>query len=119
MPDLASVFSELKALMSPYAARLDVKTDSDTELYLDTRHRQKNGRALFFGAVQVKKGFVSFHLMPVYVQPALLEGISPALKKRMQGKSCFNFATIDEVHLGELAALTRAGFASYEEQGFV
>ena len=79
MPDLASVFSELKALMSPYAARLDVKTDSDTELYLDTRHRQKNGRALFFGAVQVKKGFVSFHLMPVYVQPALLEGISPAL----------------------------------------
>ena len=75
MPDLASVFSELKALMSPYAARLDVKTDSDTELYLDTRHRQKNGRALFFGAVQVKKGFVSFHLMPVYVQPALLEGV--------------------------------------------
>ena len=80
---------------------------------------QKNGRALFFGAVQVRKSFVSYHLMPVYVQPALLDGISTALKKRMQGRSCFNFSAVDTALFGELAALTKAGFASFEEQGFV
>ena len=78
--------------MAPYVASLDAKKDEPSELYLDTRHLQKNKQPLFFGAVQVKKAFVSFHLMPVYLQPQLLDGVSPALKARMQGKSCFNFA---------------------------
>ena len=29
--------------------------------------------------------------MPVYMFPDLLDGISPELRRRMQGKSCFNF----------------------------
>jgi hypothetical protein len=37
----------------------------------------------------------------------------------MQGKSCFNFTRIDKPLFDELAALTKAGFRSYEEQGYV
>ncbi len=74
---------------------------------------------MFFGAAQVKKRYVSFYLMPVYAFPDLLKGISPALKKRMQGKACFNFTTIDDEMLAELAALTAKGFARYEKEGFV
>ncbi len=37
----------------------------------------------------------------------------------MQGKSCFNFSDVDEPLFKELAALTQAGYASYEEQGFI
>jgi hypothetical protein len=40
--------------------------------------------------VQIKKNYVIYHLMPVYLNPGLLEGMSPGLRKRMQGKSCFN-----------------------------
>jgi hypothetical protein len=29
--------------------------------------------------------------MPLYMNPALTKTISPPLKKRMQGKTCFNF----------------------------
>lgn len=119
MTDLNAVFTELRAVMAPYAAKLDAKKDDPSELYLDTRHLQKNKKPLFFGAVQVKKSFVSFHLMPVYLKPELLDGLSPALKGRMQGKSCFNFAEIDKPLFKELAALTKAGFASYKAQGFV
>eukprot|EP01036_Dinobryon_divergens_P041097 gene41097-54445_t len=104
--------------MAPYAARLDAKKDDETELYVDTRHLQKNKKPLFFGAVQVKKAYVSYHLMPVYLQPALLAGLSPELKARMQGKSCFNFTSSEAALLKELAALTEAGFASYQEQGY-
>ena len=119
MADLNSVFQELRKIMAPYAAKLQATRDDDQELYLDTQYLQKNKKPLFFGAVQVKKRYVSFHLMPVYLKPELLAAISPALKARMQGKSCFNFTTLEPALVQELAALTQAGYASYKAQGFL
>ncbi len=119
MSDLNTVFTELRKIMEPYAAKLDPKKDDASELYVDTRFIQKNKKPLFFGAVQIKKSFVSYHLMPVYAKPELLEALSPELRSRMQGKSCFNFTEVDKPLFKELAALTKSGFASYNEQGFV
>lgn len=117
--DLSTVFAELRSIMAPYAGKLDPKKDDASELYVDTRYLQENKKPLFFGAVQVKKSFVSYHLMPVYAKPELLDGLSPALKSRMQGKSCFNFSEVDKPLFKELASLTQAGFESYKAQGFV
>lgn len=119
MANLTSVFVELKAIMAPYAAQLVAKKDDDTELYVDTKHIQKNKKPLFFGAIQIKKAYVSYHLMPVYVKPELLAGLSNELKKRMQGKSCFNFTSVEPDLLKELDNLTKASYASFMEQGFV
>lgn len=119
MTDLTAVYVELHKVLAPYAERLDVKIDDGTQLYLDTRHIQKNKKPLFFGAVQLKKSYVSFHLMPVYFRPDLLASVSPDLKARMQGKSCFNFSTLKPALIEELAALTDACYATYREQGFV
>lgn len=119
MPDLTTVFTALKSILAPYAAKLDTRKDDAAELYVDTRHIQKNRKPLFFGAVQLKKSFVSFHLMPVYTHPDLLDGLSPALKKRMQGKSCFNFTAVDPPLFQELASLTEAGYARYRAQGWL
>ncbi len=119
MQDLSPVYTELRKIMTPYAAKLDAKRDDESELYVDTKHIQKNKKPLFFGAVQIKKSYVSFHLMPVYTKPELLESVSPELKARMQGKSCFNFAASEPKLFKELAALTKASYASYKEQGYV
>ena len=119
MPDLNPVFVALRQVMAPYAAMLAPARDDDQELYVDTRHIQKNKKPLFFGAVQLRKSFVSFHLMPVYVKPELLATISPELRSRMQGKSCFNFSALEPTLIKELTALTKASYASYKEQGFV
>lgn len=119
MPDLHPVFAELATILRPYAAKLVVKSDTSSALYLDTRHVMPNKQPLFFASAQIKKNYVSYYLMPVYVQPALLDGISPGLRKRMQGKSCFNFTEVDAGLLKELRVLTKAGFASYKAQGFV
>ncbi len=119
MPDLNLVFAELRKLMMPYAAKLVATRDDEQELYVDTRHIQKNKKPLFFGAVQMKKAYVSFHLMPIYMSPELLVPVSPELKARMQGKSCFNFSTVEPALFKELRRLTQACFASYKEQGFV
>ena len=119
MQDLPAVYEALHKILAPYAAKLDTKKDDESELYVDTKHIQKNKKPLFFGAVQVKKSYVSFHLMPVYLQPDLLSSLSPELKSRMQGKSCFNFSATEPALFKELASLTKAGYASYKEQGFV
>jgi hypothetical protein len=118
MSQLASVFAALREIIKPYAATLETTTDTDTELSVNTRHVQENGKPLFFGAVLVKKNFISYHLMPVYVEPKLLNDVSPALRTRMQGKSCFNFTNVDPGLFQELSDLTRAAFEHYQEQGF-
>lgn len=119
MTALDPVFAELRSILLPYVGRLQAKKDDAAELYLETRPVQPNGKPVFFGAVQRRASKVSFHLMPVYDNPALLDDVSAGLKKRMQGKSCFNFASVDRALFDELSALTAAGFASYEDQGLV
>lgn len=61
---------------------------------------------MFFGAVQAKKSYVSYYLMPIYEDSSLLDGISDRLRKKMQGKSCFNFTSDDMPLLKELELLT-------------
>jgi hypothetical protein len=119
MADFAHLFVELRGIMLPYARKLDCKVDRDDELYVDTKHILKNKKPLWFGGVQIKKRYVSYHLMPVYVNPKLLEGMSSALKKRMHGKSCFNFTAIDASLFKELEELTESGFMDYRKRGYV
>ena len=119
MPNLDAVFHDLRAILAPYAEVLDRKIDDSTQLYVDTKHIQKSKKPLFFGAVQIKKSYVSYHLMPIYTKPELLVGVSPELRARMQGKSCFNFTGSEKTLLEELAALTKASYENYEAQGFV
>ncbi len=117
--DLENVFIELRKIMIPYAEKLDCTVNNDNELYINTNHILENNKPLWFGAVQIKKNYVSYHLMPVYINPELLDQISPELKKRMQGKSCFNFTSIDPSLFEELEKLTEASYKDYQEKGFV
>jgi hypothetical protein len=118
-PDFPVLFERLKGLLLPYAPRLAVKADAPDNFYLDSASLGPNGKPLFFGAAQIRKNYVSFHLMPVYIHPPLLEGISPALRRHMQGKSCFNFKQADEALLEELAQLTARSFAWMDSQGMI
>ncbi|HEX5990976.1 MAG TPA: hypothetical protein VFY70_00285, partial [Thermomicrobiales bacterium] len=95
------------------------KADEPGNLYLETPPSTAYPGGLFFGAVKTGKRYVSFHLMPIYVHPNLLEGISLDLRKRMQGKSCFNFTRQDDVLLEELETLTAAGFARFQDDGTI
>ena len=105
--------------MSAQQRDLVLVCDEDENYHLDTSFVMKSKKPLFFGAVQIRKNYVSYHLMPVYVMPALLEDLSPDLRKRMQGKSCFNFKNVDDALFVELAGLTIAGLASYRDAGYV
>ncbi|HJZ83283.1 MAG TPA: hypothetical protein VKD91_23140 [Pyrinomonadaceae bacterium] len=119
MPDQDSfkqVFAELKTIFKPYARKMDVAHDTDTYYLLNTRFIMKNKQPLCFGGVRLGKNYVSFYLMSVYASPELMQTISPALRKRMQGKSCFNFKEVDKNLFAELKTLTKAGAAKFSDE---
>jgi hypothetical protein len=112
--DFEATFTTLRALLKPYERHFIVIVDKPGNYYLSTKtSKTKSGAAIWFGGAQIKKNYVSFHLIPVYAAPALLKGVSPSLLKRMQGKSCFNFTKIDPAHARELEALTKKGFDGF------
>ena len=107
-------FLTLRAILERHRGRMKVLTDTATDFTLASPTMvDRAGKPLFAAAVQIKKSYVSFHLLPLYMNPKLLETFSPALRKRMQGKACFNFATIEPSEAKELSALTTRGLASF------
>jgi len=117
--DFIEVFEQLKSIFKPYAKKMDVSQDTDQCYMLNTRYIMKNKHPLCFGGVRLGKNYVSFYLMSVYASPDMLKNISPELKKRMQGKSCFNFKEVDKKLFGELKALTKDGAAKFSDKKYI
>ena len=122
--DFAAVFAALKPVLAKYAKRLSVKADTSIEYTLVTKSpspfRQHKGQPLYFGSVRLGKAYVSFHLMPLYMCPVVSKSISPQLKKRMQGKTCFNFKSDPGAEMmAELKRLTEAGFERWDEKKWI
>jgi hypothetical protein len=117
--EFREVFDALKSIFNPYAKTMDVSQDTDTQYWLNTRYIMKNKQPLAFGGVRLGKNYVSFHLMSVYASPDLLKNISPELKKRMQGKSCFNFKEVDKKLFSELKTLTKDGAVKFSNEEFI
>src|ERR1043166_4848548 len=117
--DFAEVFEELKSIFKPYLKKMDVSQDTDTSYWLNTRYLMRNNQPLAFGGVRKGKNYVSFHLMSVYLSPELMNAASAELKKRMQGKSCFNFKEVDKKLFSELKTLTKDGATKFTNSKFI
>lgn len=115
---LDEVFAALKPLFSRYAERGVVLHDQPGKYDLGSHEaRAKDGYRTWLGGVEIKKNYVSVHLMPVYADPTLLDSISQALRKRMQGKSCFNFTSIEPQLFEEMGQLIDTGVKAFEKAG--
>jgi len=117
--DFTEVFEQLKSIFKPYAKKMDVSHDTDQYYLLNTRYIMKNKQLLCFGGVRLGKNYVSFYLMSVYASPDMLKNMSPELRKRMQGKSCFNFKEVDQKLFAELKALTKDGAAKFSDKKYL
>ena len=112
-------FRALRALFAPYASRLTASADDANTYMLTGAHSRDLKQPMFFGGVRLGKNYVSYYLMPVYTNPELLSRISDALRRRLHGKTCFNFTRPDPELFAELAELTEKGFKRYVREGFV
>jgi hypothetical protein len=112
------VFENLKSILKPYAPKLTLKGNIEDNFHLEGTYSEKWKKELFFASTQVKKNYVSFYLMPVYMYPDLLKNISLELKKHMQGKSCFNFNKVEKSLFDELSELTEQGFERFMKEEY-
>jgi hypothetical protein len=118
------VFASLKTVLVKHSKKLSVKHDEPAKYTLVSKtpspFPQHKGEPMWFAEVRSGKAYVSFHLMPLYMNPALSSTISTGLKKRMQGKTCFNFKSFpDPEHLKELGALTQAALEDWKLKGWL
>ena len=119
--DFHILYDRFSGMLRPYAVggmQLRERSPGNCELVGPATPNSK-GREVWFGAARIGKRYVSYHLMPVYACPDLLDRISPELKKRMQGKSCFNFTRMDEKLFKELEVLTDQGYERFKKEGFI
>jgi hypothetical protein len=110
-PDLQAVHDRLRAILAPFRGQLSVGADGPGGLTLELPGYEGQPWGYVAGT-RLGKRYVSFYLMGVYGDPALVAAMSPELRRRMQGKSCFNFTRIDERLFAELTALTERSIAN-------
>jgi hypothetical protein len=118
-PDLAPVFAALREILKRFIGKdLAVQTDKPGNYHLEAPSILHRKKPLYFAGVRTGKNYVSFHLLFLYFNPAAIKAIPPALKKRMQGKACFNFTAIDEACFADLRQLIAEGLKRYKSQEF-
>lgn len=111
--DYSAVAARLRAMVEAHADGLIFTEDPTGGVKLE---RAPGGHPWdYVAGTRIGKNYVSYYFMPVYMAPALLESLSPELRRRMQGKACFNFTRVDEALLAELATLTATGIERFRD----
>jgi len=111
MADLEAVERRLRMIFEPYRGQLSVSKEGPGGVYLELPGYEGKPWG-YVGGTRLGKAYVSYYLMGVYGDPKLAASMSPELRQRMQGKSCFNFTKIDEALFAELQALTARSIAN-------
>ena len=126
--DFGSIFVRLRGILEKHSATLTVKADAPDHYSLEAGAGPAALRAwggkvrrpvIPVAWVQVGKAYVSYHLMGIYGNTRLLDGVSKELKARMQGKTCFNFKVVDEKLFKELDRLTAQSIAGFRKAGYI
>ena len=112
--DFAPVYAELRGLVLRATPYMVVSKDGPTGLELLAPWAHPRNTPMRFGAVRPGTAYVSVHLMPLYMNPALQARVPPGLKGRTQGKARFNFRTIDPNRFAELEDFARTCAKAYK-----
>jgi hypothetical protein len=63
--------------------------------------------------IAIRRRYVAYTLVPVYLLPELMDGASDDLRRRFNGKGIFRFTSVDESLMTELQALTKRSVHAY------
>lgn len=126
--EFENVFERLKRILQKHAENYNVRPDTNISYGL----QGKPGPATLkvWGGkmkkpvmpvvwIEIGKSYVSYHIMGLYTNTALQNSMSKKLKARMQGKTCFNFRSINEELFNELELITVKANDAFKKMGFV
>jgi hypothetical protein len=126
--EFGPVFARLREILANHASGLTISKDTAENFTLEappgaTTLRSWGGkvrqRTIPVAWVEVGKAYVSYHLMGAPGNARLLRSLSKELRARMQGKSCFNFKSLDDASFRELERVTSDSIAGMRKAGFI
>jgi hypothetical protein len=112
MADFDAVHERLKEIIRRHADGLVITRDGPEGMALEVPGLEGKPWGYVAGTRR-GRSYVSFYLMPVYASDELDRSVSPELRRRKQGKSCFNFTKVDEDLLAELDSLAARGIPGF------
>jgi hypothetical protein len=107
--ELAAIEARLRAIVEPYAAHLEWATIYN----IPTLRRAGATAHDWFAFVKPASRHVGLYLLPMHTHPALRESLSPALAKRLTGRSTFTFASLDDGLVRELEDVVARAYELY------
>jgi hypothetical protein len=119
----AGTFTTLREILVSLASDLDVRADSGEkyELYgankVTVQGRDLEG--MYFASVVARKGGTSLHFFPIYTHPAEFVDLPAPLRKRMTGKSCFQFRTVHPDTAAGVRRMLEKGKRLYRKLGWI
>ena len=113
---LSQVFEALAGILVPYARLLDSEMHPNMGYCLKAT-TGRPAKEIYFGSVKLQQDHVSFHLFLLYAYPDLEGQLSPELRKRLEGKTCFRIERFDTSLFRELESLTRLTFERFRSGG--
>jgi hypothetical protein len=126
--EFGPVFMRLREILARHAQGLTVSKDTGDNFTLEAPPgaatlRSWRGkvrqRTIPVAWVEIGKAYVSYHLMGAPGNTKLLSSLSKDLRARMQGKSCFNFRSVDDPLFRELERATAESIAGMRKGGFI
>ena len=102
----AETFATLKKLLMKHGKSLTVLQDGPGVYNTACAGHVYRGKPLWFAGIRVGKAYVSYHLLPIYMNAKLQAVVPPELRKRKQGMACFNFKEVDPALFKQLDVLT-------------
>ena len=128
MPDQDSVFIALRRVLSTHVSGLRISADTPGYFCLEAEAGpatlaawggELRRKSIPVAWVKRSKSHVSYHLMALAGNTRLLERLSPALKARLHGKTCFNVRTSDLELLPEINLVTASAISAFRRAGFI
>lgn len=120
--DKETIFKNIREILRRYKSfTAIVDTDTDYDLYTN-KPIEVFGRKyprMYFAATKIKKNFVGFYYMPIYMNPEAIKSIKPELLKCLKGKTCFNITKDDPVLYRQIDELLQIGEKAYRERGWL
>ena len=104
-----TVEQRLRQILEPLRSKLVATRDRPGDLALEVPGLEGQPWGYVAG-IRRGKRYVSYYLMSAYADPRVATSMSPDLRHRTQGKSCFNFARVDEPLFAELVRITLSTF---------
>ena len=126
--DQELTFQALREVLAAFAEGLTVETDAPDRYCLvgipgpatlDAWGGTLRRASIPVAWIERRKSDVGYHLMGVGGNAQLVAGLSPALRARMHGKTCFNFQSPDAELLKELREITEASLDALRRGRFV